>query len=136
MAGGDRQWQAVEVDGAPAPAGAYSRAIRAGEWVYVSGQVPRDFESGALQGEDLESQTWAVLGNLRRVLAAAGADMKDVVSVTVYLADMEDWQVFNRVYREAFEAPFPTRTTVGAQLNGVLVEISAVAYVAAPRDLP
>lgn len=130
MAGGERGWQAVEVEGTPAPAGAYSRAIRAGEWIFVSGQVPRDFASGELLGEDVESQTWGVLGNLRRVLEAAGADMRDVVSVTVYLADMEEWQAFNRVYREAFEAPFPTRTTVGAQLNGVLVEISAVARVA------
>ncbi|HUH12937.1 MAG TPA: RidA family protein [Longimicrobiales bacterium] len=129
MAGGERQWKAVEVEGAPAPAGAYSRAIRAGEWLFVSGQVPREFDSGELMGEDIESQTRAVLGNLRRVLRAAGADMSDVVSVTVYLADMADWGAFDDVYREAFEAPFPTRTTVGAQLHGVLVEISAVARV-------
>jgi 2-iminobutanoate/2-iminopropanoate deaminase len=109
--------------------GAYSRCVRAGGLLFVSGQVPRDFTTGALLGQDLESQTRGVIANLRRVLEGAGAGLSDVVSVTAYLEDMGDWAAFNEAYREAFHAPYPTRTTVGARLHGVLVELSAVAAV-------
>lgn len=125
-----RAWQPVRVGGAPDPAGAYSRAVRAGEWLFVSGQVPRDFETGELLGDDIAAQTRGVIENLRRVLRASGSDLGDVVSITAYLADIADWDAFNTAYRAAFEPPFPSRTTVGAALHGVLVEISAVARVA------
>jgi 2-iminobutanoate/2-iminopropanoate deaminase len=85
--------------------GAYSPVVRAGDFVYISGQVPRDFATGALLGDDLESQTRGVLRNVAKVLSYAGCTLDDVVSVT-----------------------YPTRTTLGAGLHGVLVEISAVAY--------
>lgn len=125
----DRAWQPVAVSGAPDPVGAYSRAVRAGEWLFVSGQVPRDFETGELMGEDVTAQTRAVLENVRRVLRAEGADLADVVSVTAYLADIAGWEAFNEAYRAAFEPPYPSRTTVGAALHGVLVEVSVVARV-------
>jgi 2-iminobutanoate/2-iminopropanoate deaminase len=64
------------------------------------------------------------------VLEQAGASLSDVVSVTVYLAHADDWAAMNEVYEKMFHAPYPTRTTVGAELRGILVEISAVAYVA------
>jgi 2-iminobutanoate/2-iminopropanoate deaminase len=80
-------------------------------------------------GETLAEQTRAVLENVRRVLAAAGATLDDVVSVTAYLQEIGDWGEFNEVYREAFTVPYPTRTTVGASLHGVLVEITVVARV-------
>lgn len=122
-----RNWTPLEPPGAQPPAGAYSRCIRAGHLLFVSGQLPRDFETGALLGEDLEQQTRAVIANLARVLEGAGASLDDVVSVTAYLDDIGDWDRFNALYRELFHAPYPTRTTVGAHLHGVLVEISAVA---------
>lgn len=123
-----RRWIPVEPgDEVPRPAGAYSRAVLAGGLLFVSGQVPREFETGELMADDLEGQTRAVLHNLRRVLEAAGAGLDDVVSVTVYLRDVDDWDGFNRVYRETFSPPYPTRTVVGAALRGVLVELSAVA---------
>ncbi len=125
----DRSWQPVAALGAP-PKGAYSRAVRAGNLIFVSGQVPRSFESGALLGETLPDQTRAVIGNLRRVLESAGLGLRDVVSVTAYLADIGEWDVFDAVYREMFSAPYPTRTTLGANLHGVLVEISAIAVAA------
>lgn len=125
----DRAWKPVGVHGAPDPVGAYSRAARSGEWLFVSGQVPRDFDTGELLGDDVSSQTRGVLDNLRRVLRAAGADLDDVVSITAYLADIGDWDAFNEAYRGAFSPPYPSRTTVGAALHGVLVEISAVARV-------
>ena len=115
----------------PAPKGPYSPAVRAGGFVYVSGQVPRDPGTGALAGDDVATQTRMTLSNLQRVLEQAGASLADVVSVTVYLAHADDWDAMNTVYREMFRAPYPTRTTVGAELRGILVEISAVAYVGA-----
>jgi reactive intermediate/imine deaminase len=126
-----RAWEPVTVPGAPTPVGAYSRAVRAGDTIFVSGQVPRDLVTGELQGETLAEQTRAVLENVRLVLAAAGATMDDVVSVTAYLEDIGDWGEFNTIYREAFRAPYPSRTTLGAALHGVKVEISVVARVRA-----
>lgn len=112
----------------PAPKGPYSPAVRAGDFVYVSGQTPRDPITGQLVGGDVTSQTRSTLSNLRRVLEQAGAGLQDVVSVTVYLQRSEDWDAMNAVYREYFRGPHPSRTTVGADLRGILVEVSAVAY--------
>jgi 2-iminobutanoate/2-iminopropanoate deaminase len=126
----ERQWQPVMLGGdVPPPAGAYSPAVRAGGFVFVSGQVPRDPVSGALVGDDIEGQTTQVLSNVRRALEAAGASLGDVVSMTVYLSDIDDWGRFNDVYKTVMTAPYPTRTALGAELRGILVEISAVAYV-------
>lgn len=113
----------------PAPKGPYSPAVRAGDFVYVSGQVPRDPRTGELVGDDVATQTRQVLSNLQRVLEQAGASLADVVSVSVYLARADDWSAMNEVYAQMFRQPFPSRTTVGAELRGILVEISAVAYV-------
>jgi 2-iminobutanoate/2-iminopropanoate deaminase len=115
----------------PPPAGAYSPAVRAGDFLYVSGQVPRDPRSGATIGSDVVEQTRQVVSNLESVLAAAGAKLSDVVSVTVYLADPDLWTAFNGIYRELMPQPYPTRTAVGASLRGFLVEITAVAYLGA-----
>lgn len=112
----------------PAPTGPYTPAVRAGDFVYVSGQVPRDPMTGELAGDDVATQTRQTLSNLAQVLAQAGARLEDVVSVTVYLANAGDWNAMNAVYREAFRQPYPTRTTVGAELRDIRVEISAVAY--------
>jgi 2-iminobutanoate/2-iminopropanoate deaminase len=115
----------------PRAVGAYSRAVQAAGLLFVSGQVPRDFRTGELAGDDVESQTRAVLANLRAVLEAAGAGLADVVSVSVYLQDVDDWDAFNAIYRETMPAPYPARTVVGADLRGIRVELSAIAV--APR---
>jgi 2-iminobutanoate/2-iminopropanoate deaminase len=119
----------VTLPDAPPPKGAYSPGIRAGDLLFISGQVPRDPGTGELVGDDVTAQTRQVLRNVAGVLAAGGASLADVVSVTAYLANADDWGAFDAVYRETFQPPFPTRTTVGASLRGILVEISAVAYV-------
>ena len=113
------------------PAGAYSPGVRSGDLLFVSGQVPRNPVTGELEGDDVASQTRRVLENVRLVLAEGGATLDDVISVTAYLADINDWDTFNGVYREIFRPPYPSRTTLGAGLHGVLVEISAVARVRA-----
>lgn len=126
----ERQWQPVTLGGdVPPPAGAYSPAVKAGPFVFVSGQVPRDPATGTLVGDDVESQTRQVIANVERALKAAGASLADVVSITVYLADIDDWGRFNTVYKELMPPPYPTRTTVGADVRGIFVEISAIAYV-------
>jgi len=126
----ERQWQPVTLGGdVPAPVGAYSPAVRAGPFVFISGQVPRDPVSGELMGTDIEEQTAAVVANAKRALEAAGASLSDIVSVNVYLADIDLWGRFNVVYKEIMPRPYPTRTALGAQLRGFLVEMSAVAYV-------
>lgn len=126
----ERQWQPVLLGGdVPAPVGAYSPAARAGGFVFVSGQVPRDPVTGTLVGEDIESQTKQVVANVERALVAAGATLGDVVSVIVYLADIDDWGRFNTAYKELMPRPYPTRTALGADLRGILVEMSAIAFV-------
>ncbi|MGV3707201.1 MAG: RidA family protein [Gemmatimonas sp.] len=124
----NRSWTPVALPNVPPPAGAYSPGVKAGNMMFVSGQVPRDPSTGNLVGTDIVSQTRQTLANLERVLTAGGASLQDVVSVTVYLADENDWGAFDQFYRTVFSAPFPTRAVVGAQLRGFLVEISAVAY--------
>ena len=116
----------------PAPKGPYSPAVRAGDFIYVSGQTPRDPVTGELVGDDVASQTRGTLKNLQRVLEQAGAGLEDVISVTVYLQRADDWDAMNSVYREVFRGPHPSRTTVGADLRGILVEVSAVAYRPSP----
>src|SRR3954469_9937483 len=109
----ERQWQPVRLgDEVPPPVGAYSPAARAGGFVFVSGQVPRDPVSGKLVGDDVESQTKQVVANISRALDAAGASLADVVSVIVYLADIDDWGRFNTVYKEIMPTPYPTRTAL------------------------
>jgi 2-iminobutanoate/2-iminopropanoate deaminase len=124
-----RAWRPVERRDCPPPKGAYSPGVRAGDLLFVSGQVPRDPKTGELTADDVTGQSRQVLRNLEGVLAAAGATLADVVAVTVYLTNVDDWGAFDATYREVFQPPFPTRTVVGASLRGILVEISAVAYV-------
>jgi reactive intermediate/imine deaminase len=122
-------WNAVTLPDIPPPKGPYSPAVRAGGFIYVSGQVPRDFATGALVGDEVATQTRQTLSNVQRILEQCGATLRDVVSVTVYLANVDDWGRMNEVYKEFFTPPFPSRTAVGSGLRDILVEISVVAYV-------
>lgn len=105
--------------------GPYSPVLKVGPFVYVSGQRPID--SNGVIPEGIEAQTAQCLRNLEAQLKLAGADMKDVIRTHVFLADLNDFAVMNTVYKERFPAPYPTRTTVGAQLRGILVEIECEA---------
>jgi 2-iminobutanoate/2-iminopropanoate deaminase len=112
----------------PPPAGAYTPAIRAGDFLFVSGQVPRDPKTGETIGSTVEEQTRQVVKNLEAVLATGGATLGDVVQCTVHLSDPDLWAAFNATYKALMPSPYPTRTAVGASLRGFLVEITAVAY--------
>jgi 2-iminobutanoate/2-iminopropanoate deaminase len=129
MSANDRDWTSISLPDLPPPAGAYSPGVRAGNLLFVSGQTPRDPATGNIVGTTVEEQTRVTLANLARILTAGGAALPNVVSVTVYLSDENDWGAFDKVYRTVFSAPFPTRAVVGASLRGILVEISAIAYV-------
>lgn len=120
----------IRSDGAPSAIGPYSQAIRAGEWVFCSGQIAIDPESGELIGGDVAAQTDRVMRNLSAVLAAAGASLSDVVKTTVFLADMNDFTAMNEVYGRHLGDHRPARATVeaGRLPKDVAVEIEAVAY--------
>jgi 2-iminobutanoate/2-iminopropanoate deaminase len=122
----------IETKAGPQPIGAYSQAVRAGDFIFVSGQGPLDPHSGDICGANIEEQTVRTLGNIKAILEAAGATMADVVKVTAHLSDISLFERYNRVYASYFPDPKPARTTVGSQLLGILVEIDAVAY-APPR---
>jgi len=125
----ERSWSPVFLAAdVPLPVGAYSPAVRAGEFLYASGQVPRDFRTGSLIGTTVEEQAQQVLANVREVLSAGGASLADVVSATIYLENEQDWPAVNDLWKAAFTAPYPARTTVGARLRGILIEVSVVAY--------
>jgi len=111
------------------PVGAYSQGLRAGDFVFVSGQGPLDPKTGKVVGDTIEEQTARVLENIKAILEAGGAGMADVVKVSAHLTDMSLFERYNRVYASYFPDPKPTRTTVGSQLPGILVEIDAIAYV-------
>jgi 2-iminobutanoate/2-iminopropanoate deaminase len=111
------------------PIGAYSQGIRAGEFIFVSGQGPLNPETGEIVGKTIEEQTARVLENIKAILAAGGATMADVVKVSAHLSDLSLFERYNKVYATYFPDPKPARTTVGSELLGILVEIDAIAYV-------
>ncbi len=118
----------LQVEGAPAPGGAYSQAVEANGFLYTAGFGPIDPQTGAIVGDDVGEQTRQVMRNLGAVLATAGLGFDDVVKATVHLADVaRDFAGFNAVYSEFFTNGFPVRTTVGSALPRILVEIDVVA---------
>ena len=118
----------VHPAGAPLPAGPYTPAIIAGDFVFVSGQSPMLPGTSEICQGGIREQTRQVLENIRTILAAAGCTMADVAKVGAHLANMADFAAYNEVYREYFPEPFPARTTVQSVLPGpFLVEIDVVA---------
>lgn len=120
----------VRTDGAPRAIGPYAQAVRAGDWLFCSGQIALDPASGELVEGGVAAETERVMENLRAVLGGAGAALTDVVKTTVYLADMDDFDAMNEVYGRHMEDHRPARATVevGALPKGVSVEIDVVAY--------
>lgn len=111
---------------APMPAGPYSQGLVVGNRIYVAGQGPLDVKTKTI-AKDIKSQTRQTLNNIKSILEEAGASMNDVVKSTVHLTDLSYFKEFNEVYAEFFEKPYPVRTTVGSQLDNILVEIDVIA---------
>ena len=118
----------IHTNQAPAAIGAYSQAIRTGNTVYLSGQIPLVPETMQLVSENFEEQVHQVFKNLRAVCEAAGGSLNDIVKLNAYLTDLSHFATFNAVMEQYFATPYPARAAVGvASLpRGALVEAEAV----------
>jgi 2-iminobutanoate/2-iminopropanoate deaminase len=123
--------EAISASGAPAAIGPYSAAIRAGNLLFVSGQIPLDPSTGGVVDGDIAAQTDRVLQNLGALLAAAGAGFQHVVRTTVFLTDMGEFAAMNEVYKRYVVDPPPARATVQVSRlpRDVRVEIDAIAVI-------
>lgn len=121
--------ETLNTDGAPAAVGAYSQGTATEDLIFTAGQIPLTPDGDLLDGAAVDVQTEQALENLSAVLAAAGADMDDVLKATVYLTDIDDFEAMNTVYETFFEADPPARSAVGVSElpKGVDVEIEAIA---------
>ena len=113
---------------APQAIGTYSQAIKAGNTVYLSGQIPLDPQTGELVTGDIEAQVRQVFENLRAVAKAAGGDLSNAVKLNVYLTEMGNFQTVNKVMAEYFAQPYPARAAVGvaALPRGTSVEVDGI----------
>jgi reactive intermediate/imine deaminase len=109
----------------------FSEAVRAGDFLYLSGQIGEDPASAKLPAGGIEPESRQVLTNVKRVLEANGASLSDVVKCTVFLADIAEWPAFNTIYREFFRKPFPARSALAASglAMNARVELECIAYV-------
>lgn len=121
--------KAIRTDNAPAAIGPYSQAVKAGGFLFVSGQIPIDPATGEFAGEGIAAQTRQSLMNIKNILEAAGSGMDRVVKTTVLLSDIADFAGMNEVYAEFFREPYPARAAFQAAAipKGALVEIEAIA---------
>ena len=120
--------QAIHSDDAPAAIGAYSQAIRVGDLIFLSGQIPLDAATMEVVDGDFEARARQVFENLKAVAAAAGGDLNQIVKLTVFLTDLSNFAMVNSVMENYFDKPFPARAAVGvASLpKGVDVEADAI----------
>ena len=120
--------RAIESDRAPAAIGTYSQAIRAGDMVFLSGQIPLDPATMSLVGEDIDAQIRQVLDNLAAVSASAGGTLDDIVKLTVYLVDLAHFGRVNEIMAQYFQAPYPARAAVevAGLPRGAAVEMDAI----------
>ncbi len=118
----------ITTESAPAAVGPYSQAVRYGNLLFVSGQIPLDLEKGEIVGTDIEVQAKRVLDNLKAIVEAGGMELGHVLKCTCFLANMEDFAKFNSIYNGYFEHVLPARETVEVSRlpRDVLVEISAI----------
>ncbi|MGB4399424.1 MAG: RidA family protein, partial [Daejeonella sp.] len=120
----------IHTKNAPAPIGPYSQAVRAGNMLYVSGQIAIDPETDNLINGNIEDETKQVMKNIKELLSASGFSFSDIVKTTIFLSDMEHFVLVNGIYGSYFQSDFPARETVavlGLPKN-VNVEISVTAY--------
>ena len=121
----------ISTENAPGAIGPYSQAVKVGGFVFCSGQIPIDPQTGNFVSENVAEQTEQVLKNLSKVLEAAGTDLNSVVKTTVFLADMNDFTAMNEIYARYFSENKPARATVQAARlpRDARVEIDCIAVV-------
>jgi 2-iminobutanoate/2-iminopropanoate deaminase len=119
----------ISTTDAPAAVGPYSQAVRVGSTVYCAGQIALDPKSGQIVSNDISEQTRRVLDNIAAVLSAEGLTFEQIVKTTVFLADLDDFEIMNKVYGSYFKQAPPARSTVqvAALPKGARVEIDAIA---------
>lgn len=118
----------IQTGKAPKPAGPYSQAVKAGNFLFISGQIAIDPREGKIITPEIKGQTERTLCNIGAILSAAGFNLSDIVQTNVYLSSMTLFSDFNTVYAKYFDKEYPARATVAGELMpGALVEISAVA---------
>jgi reactive intermediate/imine deaminase len=120
--------QTISTTDAPAAIGPYSQAVRVGNVIWVSGQIPLDPATKELVGGDIEAQVRRVFENLKAIVLAAGASLDDVVKATVFLIDLSHFGLVNKVMAEYFREPYPARAAVGvaALPRGAQVEVECI----------
>ena len=119
----------VQTENAPKPLGAYSQAVKAGKFLFVSGQLGIDPETGKLTSDNITEQTRKTMENIKAILEAEGYSLNEVVQSNVYLSSTKQFNDFNNEYGKHFTKEPPARVTVGVELGlGALVEISVIAY--------
>jgi 2-iminobutanoate/2-iminopropanoate deaminase len=126
--------QAISPASAPKAVGPYSVAIRIGDFLFASGQIPLDPATNALVGNGIQQQTERVLENVKLVLADQGLSFANVVKTTVFMIDLGQFAQMNEVYARYFKEPFPARSTVqvAALPKGAAVEIEIIAHFSTP----
>ncbi|MED5533254.1 MAG: RidA family protein [Pseudomonadota bacterium] len=124
--------QPIHSNEAPNAIGPYSQAVRVGDTVYLSGQIPLDPQTMELVEGDIGARARRVFDNLTAVMQEAGGSLSDIVKLTIYLVDLEQFGQVNEVMAEYFDAPFPSRATVAvaALPKGAPIEVEAVAHLA------
>lgn len=122
----------IRTPNAPQAIGPYSQAVRAGDTLYLSGQIPLDPATGEIVRGDIAAQARRVFENIKAVLEAGGASFADVVRVGVYLTDLNDFAAVNEAMKQYFAEPYPARSTIGVSAlpRGAAVEVDLVAVVA------
>lgn len=119
----------ITTEEAPIGTGAYSQAVRVGDFVFISGQGPLDPATLEVRGDTIEEQTELTLRNVEAIARAAGGSLRDAVKVGVFLSQISDFAAFNSTYARLLDfSPHPARTTVACELKGIMVEIDAVLY--------
>ena len=123
----------IKTDSAPDPVGPYNQAIKAGNFIYCSGQIAINPNTNKIDLlGDIKGETTQVLNNLKAVLTASGASLEDVIKTTIFLTDLNNFQIVNEIYSEFFQnEPSPARACVEVSSlpKGVLIEIDCVAYI-------
>lgn len=128
--------QVIHTQAAPAAIGTYSQAIRVGDIVYLSGQIPLDPHTMDICSEDIRAQIEQVILHLSAVCEASGGSLKNIVKLNVYLTDLGHFPLINEAMSRHFVEPYPARAAIGVSAlpRGSLVEMDAIMHVSAPND--
>lgn len=120
----------IQTENAPLPIGPYSAAVRYEKMVFTAGQIGIDPQTGEIVAGGIEAETRQVLTNLKNLLEAAGASLRQVIKTTVFMRDLNEFAQMNRVYAEFFDKEFPARSTVqvSALPKGAAIEVEAIAF--------